>query len=76
MKQFRFDCMGNDPIFLHRERKPEEIGHPEEVMRNLGFHVIQGVPQPICDSWFFLCDKYPDEYPEYIDEIKDYPFDE
>ena len=67
--------MGQDPMFLLRDLRPEEKGHPQIVMKNLGFHAIKSVPQSIADAWYFLCDEYPDEYPEYIREIHDYPFE-
>lgn len=63
IKHFRYDLWGADNAGVHE--------HPQAQMKKLGFHYVKCEPVPIADCWWFRCDEYPDEIPEYIDIMND-----
>ena len=47
-------------------------GHPQQVMKDLGFQVIHAVPQTLGNCWWFTVEDYDFELPPYIKEFS-YP---
>lgn len=68
IKIFRYDMIG---AYHYNNIKT----HPQEDMNRLGFHLVESKPLPICDCWWFKCDKYPKDIPDYIDEIGEFKND-
>lgn len=64
MKHFKYDMIG---AYVNGHIKM----HPQKDMERLGFALAKSEPVPIADCWWFRCDKYPDEYPDYIIQMRD-----
>ncbi len=45
-------------------------GHPENVMRDLGFKLISGLPETIADLWFFEVEE-TDNIPDWLHVMKE-----
>lgn len=43
--------------------------HPQIQMKNLGFKLINSVPQSIADCWWFTVEDYDFKTPPYLSEI-------
>lgn len=65
MKNYRYDMIGAD-IEYHVH------GHPQKVMRELGYNFIKSEPVPAADCWWFRVDN-EDEVPKpgFLDELPD-----
>ena len=63
MKQLKYDMWSADVQYKVQ-------GHPQEVMKNLGFKLINSVPQSIADCWWFTVEDFDFELPPYLSEIK------
>lgn len=69
---------GNEKVQLKycmiTANKSGETRHPQIVMRNLGYELIQSVPQTMGDCWWFTVDKLIKPLPVFLEEIQ-YDFD-
>lgn len=45
-------------------------GHPENMMRDMGFKLISGLPETMFDLWFFEVEE-TDNVPNWIDVVGD-----
>lgn len=44
--------------------------HPQEQMEALGYRLIDSVPQPIADCWWFTVDKFIEPLPPYLMKMR------
>lgn len=65
-KQVRFD--------MYSAYNMGVSGHPQQVMKDLGYTVLAGVAQSICDQWWFTVDKIIEPLPPYLSEME-YDYD-
>lgn len=68
MKHLRFDMRGAYEAGKH--------AHPQKTMKDLGITYQHATPQSIADCWIFWnCENYPDDLPDYFDEMKEDPME-
>ena len=48
--------------------------HPQKQMKNLGYEVLDAVPQSICDGWWFTVKEFIEPLPKYLSKMT-YNFD-
>ena len=61
-KQLRYDCWEADMNGVH--------GHPQKVMKELGYKVIACVPQSIAEQWWFTVEEFIEPLPCYLSKMK------
>lgn len=65
-KQLRYDLRGASEAGVK--------GHPQKVMKELGYKVIDCVPQSVSDSWWFTVEEFIEPLPCYLTKME-YNFD-
>ena len=61
IRNLRYDLIDADMTGVH--------DHPQKVMKESGFTVIQSEPVPIADCWWFRVKDGPEDLPSYLTEM-------
>lgn len=63
-EHYRYDVIGADLDYGVN-------GHPQKVMKELGYNIVRSMPFPIADCWIFRVSNHVDPIEPYLTRLDD-----